>query len=428
MNISKILSALAGTALLTGAVSCQGGDNTLTAEEKAEGWQLLFDGKTLDGWRDYNGTELTGPWTVEKGMIEAKGDGNEFSGYIVYDQQFENFELQWDWKISKGGNSGMIYHVQEGPEFKYPFVTGPEYQLIDEEHFAEMNDGYQLLDWQRCAVDYAMYIPDLEARIMKPAGEWNTSKIIFDNGHATYFLNGKKTVEFDAWTPDWLARKNSGKWEDCPEYGMARKGLICLQDHGYPAWFKNIKIKELPAKPEKVSLFNGKDLTGWQVYGTEKWYVEEGDLVCESGKDKAYGYLGTQKYYDDFELTLEFKQESDGNSGVFIRSFVPEGVRVHGWQVEVAPVNHDTGGVYESYGRGWLYQIPDEKENILKYGDWNQLRIRLEGDHLQTWLNGEPMTDLRDEKIGAAQGRICLQIHDGGGIKVRWRNLELQEL
>ena len=113
---------------------------------------------------------------------------------------------------------------------------------------------------------------------------------------------------------------------------------------------------------------------------------------------------------------------------MFIRSIVPEGVKVSGWQVEVAPPNHDTGGVYESYGRGWLYQIPDEKENILKYGEWNTMRIRLEGDHLQSWLNGEPMTDITDEAIGKGRGRICLQIHDGGGIKVRWRNLHIKTL
>ena len=101
---------------------------------------------------------------------------------------------------------------------------------------------------------------------------------------------------------------------------------------------------------------------------------------------------------------------------------------VNGWQVEVAPKGHDTAGVYESYGRGWLYQIPDDKEDILKEGEWNAMRIRLEGDHLQSWLNGEPMTDIHDAKIGAGHGRIALQIHDGGGIKVRWRNIHIKTL
>ena len=126
---------------------------------------------------------------------------------------------------------------------------------------------------------------------------------------------------------------------------------------------------------------------------------------------------------------MEFKQEADGNSGVFIRSFVEEkDVKVNGWQVEVAPKGFDTGGIYESYGRGWLIQIPDEKENILKQGEWNTMRIRAQGDNVQTWLNGEEMVNIRDEKIGAGQGRIALQIHDGGGIKVLWRNLHLQTL
>ena len=140
-------------------------------------------------------------------------------------------------------------------------------------------------------------------------------------------------------------------------------------------------------------------------------------------------WIATREYYDDFDLTVEFKQEADGNSGVFIRSFVEEkDVKVNGWQVEVAPKGFDTGGIYESYGRGWLIQIPDEKENILKQGEWNTMRIRVQGDNVQTWLNGEEMVNIRDEKIGAGQGRIALQIHDGGGIKVLWRNLHLQTL
>lgn len=120
------------------------------------------------------------------------------------------------------------------------------------------------------------------------------------------------------------------------------------------------------------------------------------DLRKRSGQK--YGYLATRDYYDDFDLTVEFKQEADGNSGVFIRSFIEEDVKVNGWQVEVAPKGHDTGGIYESYGRGWLIQIPDEKETILKEGDWNTMRIKVQGDNVQTWLNGEEMVNINDEK------------------------------
>lgn len=418
-------SLLAISAVSFSLFSCTTEQNTLTQDEIADGWQLLFDGKTLNGWRDYNGTALTEPWHVVDGCIQAKGDGSDASGYIVTDKEYENFELSWDWKLSKGGNSGMLYHVVERPQFKVPYVTGPEYQLIDEPNFPE-----PLEEWQKLGVDYAMYLPDQSKMKVNPQGEWNNSKIVFDNGHVEHWLNGQKILEFEAWSDDWHKRKNSGKWSNAPEYGLAKKGVICLQDHGYPASFRNIKIKELPRKAGKtIDLFNSQDLTGWEVYGTEKWYVDKDkNLVCESGPDKQYGYLATRDYYDDFDLTVEFKQEADGNSGVFIRSFIEEGVKVNGWQVEVAPKNHDTGGIYESYGREWLAQIPDEKENILKEGEWNTMRIKVQGDNIQTWLNGEEMVNLTDEIIGKGKGRIALQIHEGGGIKVLWRNLRLTTL
>ncbi len=178
---------------------------------------------------------------------------------------------------------------------------------------------------------------------------------------------------------------------------------------------------------KKVSLFNGKDLAGWTVHGTEKWYVEKGELVCESGPDKQYGYLSTNKQYKNFELSVQFKQESNGNSGVFFRSSI-EGVKISGWQVEVAPLNHNTGGIYESYGRGWLIKPKPEDEKRLKEGQWNTLKIKVINDEVTTWLNGHQMVYLKDAKIGAASGFIALQIHDGGGIKVRWKNFKLKQL
>lgn len=175
------------------------------------------------------------------------------------------------------------------------------------------------------------------------------------------------------------------------------------------------------------SLFNGKDLTGWTIHGTEKWYVDKGELVCESGPDKQYGYLSTDKSYKNFILTLNFKLEANGNSGVFIRSGI-EGTKISGWQVEVAPPGLHTGGIYESYGREWLIKPKPEDEGILKATDWNVMRIQAKGDEITTWLNGKQIVYLKDEKIGAGKGFIALQIHDGGGIKVRWKDIRIQEL
>jgi hypothetical protein len=177
----------------------------------------------------------------------------------------------------------------------------------------------------------------------------------------------------------------------------------------------------------QTKLFNGKDLKGWKVHGTEKWYVENGELICESGPDKQYGYLATDKDYKDFELTVEFKQESNGNSGVFFRSTI-EGTKITGWQAEVAPKGHSTGGIYESYGREWLIKPDPSLDNVLKEGDWNTLTVRVKGDLVETFLNGTKMITFKDAKIGAANGKIALQIHDGGGVKVRWRKVELKKL
>ncbi|MFX0556286.1 3-keto-disaccharide hydrolase [Maribacter sp. CXY002] len=178
---------------------------------------------------------------------------------------------------------------------------------------------------------------------------------------------------------------------------------------------------------QKIDLFNGENLDNWTIYGTEKWYVEDGLLVCESGPDAGYGYLATNEFYKNFILELDFKQEANGNSGVFIRSTV-DGTLVSGWQVEVAPPGLFTGGIYESYGRKWLIKPNLDKDKALKFGDWNHMKIMVNGDNITTWLNGTEMITLDDKIIGEGQGSILLQIHDGGGIKVRWKNIELTML
>ena len=196
-----------------------------------------------------------------------------------------------------------------------------------------------------------------------------------------------------------LGRRDSGR----RFLATASAGLVAVVFAGLPV---------ATAAQQPVPIFNGVDLEGWTVHGTERWYVEDGELVCESGPEAAYGYLRTDAEYRDFELTLEFKQEADGNSGVFFRSTL-DGVVITGWQAEVAPPGLFTGGIYESYGRGWLIQPEAEKDAALRMGEWNEMRIRVDGDRVTTWLNGTEMIDLTDEKIGGATGHIALQIHDG---------------
>jgi hypothetical protein len=188
-----------------------------------------------------------------------------------------------------------------------------------------------------------------------------------------------------------------------------------------------LSLSALTFAQKKQTLFNGKDLTGWKIYGTEKWYAEDGLLVCESGPNKEYGYLGTEQKFKDFELTLEFKQEANGNSGVFFHSSI-EGTKIAGWQAEVAPPGSSTGGIYESYGRGWLIKPEAEKDKALKMGEWNKMTVKVVGNVVTTFLNGTQMIKLDDAKIGEKDGCIALQIHSGGGIKVKWRKIKIKQL
>lgn len=390
--------------------------NKLTLEEKDLGWKLLFDGKTTDGWHSFQETEVKG-WIVEDGALTGLGKGSDLGGDIVTNQDYENFELSLEWKITDGGNSGILYHVLE-EAYPATYATGPEYQLIDNVGFPQ-----KLADWQMAGANYAMH-PAKNVQL-KTVGEYNTTRIIVTGTHIEHWLNGVKVLEFERWTNNWKAKVQNCKWKDYPAYGLAKSGKISLQDHGDKIWFRNIKIREI--KDEPKAIFNGKDLSGWKIYGTEKWYVKDVELICESGADKKYGYLATEKTYKNFVLDVDFKQESNGNSGIFFRSKI-EGTKITGWQVEVAPPGFDSGGIYESYGRGWLKQIPEEMEGHLIANEWNHMKILVINNHVITWLNGFEMVDLKDEKIGLANGSIALQIHDGGGIKVRWKNLIVREL
>ncbi len=182
-----------------------------------------------------------------------------------------------------------------------------------------------------------------------------------------------------------------------------------------------------------VPLFNGKDLSGWRPNGEEKWVVEDGTILCESVAGK-YGYLTTEKTYGDFNLRLRFKGEAAGNSGVFVHARITginpkHGPDIVGMQVEVDPSpGKHTGGLYESGGRGWLIKPTALGEQALKPGEWNFLEISVRGNHIVTRLNGVQVVDYTDSAPKFKDGVIALQIHTGGGVRVRWKDIEIQEI
>lgn len=212
--------------------------NSTAADDSTAGWKPLFDGTSLTGWRSYQ-NKKTDSWSVKDGVLHCKGsesDKSDLRADLITNEQFENYELSLDWKISPKGNSGLMYMVAESSKAAYE--TGPEYQMIDDIGFPQ-----KLEDWQKTGANYAMN-PAPEAK-PNAVGEWNNSRVVVNKGHVEHWLNGKKIVEYELWSDQWKADKAKGKWKDTPQYGMSKKGHIALQDHGSEAWFRNIKIKEL---------------------------------------------------------------------------------------------------------------------------------------------------------------------------------------
>jgi len=213
-------------------------DNTLTKAEKAAGWTLLFDGKSMDQWRGFHKDNVPSSWQVQDGAIALTGKGG---GDIITKNQYENYELMLDWKISEGGNSGIIYNVSEDPQYKATYHTGPEMQVLDDERHPDAKQGKN--GNRQAGSNYDM-IP-LSTPAVKPAGQWNHVKLVVNKGHVEHWLNGKKVVEYQFGSPQWEAMVKNSKFAEMPGYGRIKKGHIALQDHGDKVWYKNIKIRQL---------------------------------------------------------------------------------------------------------------------------------------------------------------------------------------
>jgi len=215
--------------LATGAFAAEA-PNTLTPAEKAGGWRLLFDGKTTNGWKGFKTDAPDSGWTVKDGTL---GPTRGVSKDIVTKENFENFELTFDWKISPMGNSGVMYHVI--PVGDETYQSGPEYQLLDNAH------GEQPLE--QAASAYYLFAPSKD--MTKPVGEWNHGRIVVDHGKVQHWLNGVKVVEYDLNSEAFKARVAATKFKRWPQFATGKTGAIALQMHGDPVWFENIKIKVL---------------------------------------------------------------------------------------------------------------------------------------------------------------------------------------
>ena len=231
------------------AVSAEPAVNTLTQEEAAEGWQLLFDGKNLDQWRGFRLEEVPPGWMAEDGLLVFKAEhGEEGYGDLTTRQQYASFELKLEWKISPCGNSGVLFHVTEDSDQEWH--SGPEVQIVDAtegcwaDYRAEDSErapGSDLKASQFSGANYDLIAPSVND--VKPVGEWNTMRVVVDGPHVEHWLNGQKVVEYELWSPEWTEMVAKSKFSEFPQYGMARTGHIVLQDHGKTLWFRNLKLR-----------------------------------------------------------------------------------------------------------------------------------------------------------------------------------------
>ena len=227
--------------LIVGAACQQKGDyadadatgESTMAETDADGWQMLAAGNAH--WRGYQRDSLPPAWVVEDGALYFSGEGE--GGDIVTREQYDNFELELEWKISEAGNSGIMFRVSE--DHDAPWRTGPEIQVLDDAGHPDAQNGEDRL----AGANYDMHGPS--KNVVKPAGQWNHIRLVVNGAHVEHWMNGEKIVEYELWSEEWKQRIAESKWIDMPDYGMKQSGHICLQDHGDPVWYRNVRIRRL---------------------------------------------------------------------------------------------------------------------------------------------------------------------------------------
>jgi hypothetical protein len=230
-----LLPIVLGAARCTPAPAPEPSANTLSAADRAAGWRPLFDGRTLAGWRGYRQAAPPAGWRVVDGAITRLAEG----GDLITDEEFANFELALEWKISPGGNSGIIYRVVEDSTLDYVWRSGPEYQVLDN---ARHPDGRDPLT--SAGSDFAVYAPVRD--VTRPVGEWNQARIVVNGNHVEHWMNGVKLLEYELGSPEWERRVQASKFRTMPRYGRAARGHIALQEHEAWVAYRNIRIRTLP--------------------------------------------------------------------------------------------------------------------------------------------------------------------------------------
>lgn len=400
--------------------------NTLTDAQKAAGWKLLFDGKTTKGWRGFgkDGFPSKG-WVVEDGTLHIQAGSG--AGDLMTVEQFGNFDLFIEWKVSEKANSGIMYRVTE--DAKQPWHTGVEYQILD-----DLGHKLDPANMHSSGAMYALYAPP-KNKPQKPAGEWNQSRIVARGNHVEFWLNGVQVVDCEIASDDWKARRDKSKFKAFEKFGLIRKGHIDLQDHGHDVWFRNIRVRDLSPRTDRASiaLFNGKNMEGWSHFLSqgaamdEVWTVKDGVIIC---KGQPAGYICTEKEYKNFILRLQWRFNPEtkraGNSGVLFRKTGPDKVWPRCLEAQLMSRNAGDFWVIDNFPVKTVAERTNGRnakkthcaENPV--GEWNEYEIIVDKGDVTLIVNGEVLNTATDAEEVA--GTICLQSE---GVEIQFRRIEL---
>ena len=478
MNPSHFLLTLLAPALILS--SCSTGEpaatHVLTEAERQEGWELIFDGSSLDGWRGLNMEEVPeSHWRIEREMlvkvdrdeIPPGPDGERQPGIdLLFDRPLQNFELYFEWNAEPVANSGIKYNVTEelSAEHGNPHsALGFEYQVLDDPEYPQIAENPS---WATAGL-YELVNPSPD-RHLNPPGEWNSGRIVFDGNRGEHWLNGKKVLSYDLGSAEMKTALQESKWSHIDEFGKRhRESWITIQDHGDRVQFRNIKLRELPETSAAVSpegefvrIFNGRDLTGWAGDG-RFWSVEDGVLVGETTADQPAEnntfLIWEEREPSDFEVKFDYRfvlvdEQAYGNSGLQIRSERvsdrgEEQYSVRGYQADFAISDWIPGILYEEQERailarrGQKVQIDEngtvDAENfaseaelgeVITHTEWNRYHIQATGDTVRSSINGHLMHELIDQSPQArSEGVLAFQLHAGPPMRVEIRNIELKQ-
>ena len=398
--------------------------NTLTPDEEADGWRLLFDGETTTGWRGFkqSGFPEKG-WEVRDGALVVAGGGGVD---LITEDTFGNFQLELEFKVAPKANSGIMYRVTEDEGATW--FSGPEFQVLDDALFEGQLDPLHSVG--------ALYdLAEVKNRVVRVPGAWNRARITVDGWRVRHELNGYEVVDLDLASPLGQTRIHGSKFADMESFAKAERGHLALQDHGDEVWFRSIKLRDLDEHRERA-LFDGESLDGWAFHladdtdPSEVWSVADGVLVC---RGTPAGYIQTERDFANFVLTLEWRWSPEtkqaGNSGVLFRKIGEDKV----WPRSIeAQLQSERAGDFWLIAGFPMKPAPDRTEgrntrathyNENPVGEWNRYVITVDGGDVTLEVNGQVV----NEATGALEvpGRVCLQSE---GAEIHFRDIRLKTL